>query len=80
MAAGARSMQVGSQLGSALGPIGVGFLHDQSNGYGLPFTVTAAITYSAALVILFARPQKERTAAVSALAAPAGSPGSGGGA
>ena len=68
------------QLGSALGPIGVGFLHDQSNGYGLPFTVTAAITYSAALVILFARPQKERTAAVSALAAPAGSPGSGGGA
>ncbi|MCC6386700.1 MAG: MFS transporter [Dehalococcoidia bacterium] len=68
------------QLGSALGPIGVGFLHDQSNGYGLPFTVTAVITYSAALVILFARPQKERAAVTSALTAPAGSPGSGGGA
>lgn len=67
------------QLGSALGPIGVGFLHDQSDGYGLPFAVTAAITYCAAVVILFARPQKAAQHATSAMPAPVGSPGSGGG-
>jgi sugar phosphate permease len=44
------------QVGAGVGPFGIGFLHDQTGGYGIPFTVTAALTYLAAVVILFARP------------------------
>ncbi|MGE5594588.1 MAG: MFS transporter [Hyphomicrobiales bacterium] len=51
------------QVGSGLGPIGVGWLHDQTDGYAIPFTVTAIVTYAAAVAILFARPEKDRTAA-----------------
>jgi sugar phosphate permease len=47
------------QVGSGLGPIGVGFLHDQSGGYGVPFTVTACLTYAAAAVVLLVRPTRE---------------------
>jgi hypothetical protein len=36
----------------------VGFLHDQTGGYVAPFTVTAALTYAAAVAILFARPSR----------------------
>ncbi|MCK9520844.1 MAG: MFS transporter, partial [Dehalococcoidia bacterium] len=51
-------ISLAGQAGSGLGPIGVGFLHDQSDGYILPFTVTAALTYAAAIAILFARPSR----------------------
>jgi sugar phosphate permease len=63
------------QASSGIGPIGVGWLHDLSGGYTVPFTVTAAITYAAAVVVLFARPpQPAREPVVEAdrAAAPAG--------
>ncbi len=44
------------QVGAGAGPFGIGFLHDRTDGYSVPFTVTALLTYLAALVILFARP------------------------
>ncbi|MGI8927824.1 MAG: MFS transporter [Tepidiformaceae bacterium] len=52
-------IMLAGQAGSGLGPIGVGFLHDQSDGYSLPFTVLAMLNYVGALVILFARPVRE---------------------
>ena len=55
------------QVGSGLGPIGVGFLHDQTGGYGVPFTVTALLTYAAAAAILFARPPGDVMAVSGAL-------------
>ncbi|MEO6397453.1 MAG: MFS transporter [Tepidiformaceae bacterium] len=51
-------ISLAGQVGSGLGPIGVGFLHDQTGGYGVPFTVTALLTYAAAVAILFARPSR----------------------
>ena len=55
------------QVGSGLGPIGVGFMHDQTGGYGVPFTVTALLTYAAAAAILFARPPGDVMAVSGAL-------------
>lgn len=52
-------ISLAGQVGSGLGPIGVGFLHDQTDGYTIPFTVTAILTYTAAAAILFARPGRE---------------------
>lgn len=52
-------ISLAGQVGSGLGPIGVGFLHDQTDGYTIPFTVTAILTYAAAIAILFARPGRE---------------------
>ena len=49
------------QTGSGIGPIGVGFLRDASDGYVVPFTVTAVITYAAAALVLFARPARPPT-------------------
>jgi sugar phosphate permease len=46
------------QVGSGLGPIGVGFLHDQTGGYGVPFTILACVNYFAAVVVLFARAER----------------------
>ena len=46
-------------IGSGVGPFAVGYLHDQSGSYTLPFVVTSVITYLAAIVILFARPMAE---------------------
>jgi len=46
------------QVGAGAGPFGIGFLRDQTGGYGIPFTVTALLTYLAAVVILFARPPR----------------------
>ncbi len=51
-------ISLAGQVGSGLGPFGVGFLHDQTGGYGVPFTVTALLTYAAAVAILFAKPQR----------------------
>lgn len=50
------------QTGSGIGPIGIGWLHDVSGGYSVPFTVVALMTYVAAVVVLFARPQGEPAA------------------
>jgi sugar phosphate permease len=47
------------QTGSGVGPIGIGWLHDTTDGYLVPFTVTAAMTYAAAIIVLFARPLGE---------------------
>ncbi len=74
-------ISLAGQVGSGLGPIGVGFLHDQTGGYGVPFTVTALLTYAAAVAILFAKPERDRRA-VSDAVAPApdsmvGAPGGG---
>lgn len=52
-------ISLAGQAGSGLGPIGVGIIHDQTDGYTVPFTITAALTYLAAVAVLFARPQKE---------------------
>ena len=52
-------ISLAGQVGSGLGPIGVGILHDQTGGYTVPFTVTALLTYTAALAILFARPGRD---------------------
>ncbi len=65
-----------SQIGSSVGPIGVGFLHDRGGDYTLPFTITAAITYVAAAIVLLARPVgAAREAVVGRGAEVAGSPG-----
>jgi CP family cyanate transporter-like MFS transporter len=62
------------QVGSGLGPIGVGILHDQTDGYTIPFTVTALVTYAAAAAVLFARPvrtaQPAGSSAVEGVTAP----------
>ena len=49
-------VSMAGQIGSGLGPIMVGVLHDRADSYSVPFVVTAAITYLAAIVVLFARP------------------------
>jgi CP family cyanate transporter-like MFS transporter len=57
-------ISLAGQVGSGLGPIGVGFLHDQTGGYTVPFTITALLTYAAAVGVLFARPARDFPAAV----------------
>lgn len=52
-------ISLAGQAGSGIGPIGVGIIHDQTGGYTIPFTITAVITYLAAIAVLFARPPKE---------------------
>ncbi|HEX6029801.1 MAG TPA: MFS transporter, partial [Tepidiformaceae bacterium] len=52
-------VSLAGQVGSGLGPIGVGIIHDHTDGYTVPFTITAILTYAAAIAILFARPGKE---------------------
>ncbi len=54
------------QVGAGAGPFGIGFLHDATGGYGVPFTVTALITYLAAIIVLFARPSKSKSPAQAA--------------
>ncbi|MFN0096030.1 MAG: MFS transporter [Dehalococcoidia bacterium] len=53
------------QTGSGIGPIGIGWLHDVNGNYELPFTVTAAMTFAAAVIVLFARPAGEPSPAAS---------------
>ena len=69
-------IMLAGQVGSGLGPIGVGFLHDQSGGYSVPFTVLAMCNYVAALAVLFAGPVgRGSPAAVPLPELPAPSPG-----
>ncbi len=56
-------VSLAGQVGSGLGPIGVGYLHDQTGNYTVPFTITAILTYAAAVAVLFARPGREFAAA-----------------
>ena len=67
-------ISLAGQAGSGIGPFGVGLLEDQTGGYTVPFTVTAALTYLAAVAVLFARPGKQSEPAATALpgATPAG--------
>lgn len=51
-------ISLAGQVGSGLGPIGVGIIHDATGGYTVPFTITAVLTYLAAGAILFARPAR----------------------
>lgn len=44
-----------TQTASGVGPLAVGWLEDLSGGYTVPFLVTAAMTYAAAMVVLLAR-------------------------
>ena len=44
------------QIGSAMGPLVIGFLEEYTGGYDIPFTCVAITTYLAAFVILAARP------------------------
>ena len=46
-------------MGAGGGPFGIGYLHDLTDGYGVPFTVTALLTYVAAVIIMFARPRSK---------------------
>jgi predicted MFS family arabinose efflux permease len=62
-------ISLAGQVGSGLGPIGVGVLHDQTDGYTVPFTITAILTYAAAVAIVFARPAGAPGAATEARAA-----------
>lgn len=52
-------ISLAGQVGSGLGPIGVGTIHDHTGGYCVPFTITALLTYAAAVAILFARPARD---------------------
>lgn len=45
-----------AQVGSGGGPFFVGFLEEQTGGYVVPFTISAMMTYAAAVMILFAKP------------------------
>jgi sugar phosphate permease len=60
------------QVGAGAGPFGIGYLRDQTGGYGIPFTVTALLTYLAAVVIAFARPAKRVEPAPASTRAEAG--------
>lgn len=67
-------ISLAGQAGSGIGPIGVGFLEDQTGSYTVPFTITAALTYLAAVAVFFAKPSKE-----AAITTPESSPAPAGG-
>lgn len=46
---------VASQTGSGLGPLAVGWLEDRTGSYSVPFTVTAGLTFAAAVCISLAK-------------------------
>jgi hypothetical protein len=52
------------QLGSGLGLVFMGWAHDATNGYTVPFVVLAALNLVAAVVITFARPVPSPTTIV----------------
>ncbi len=63
-------ISLAGQIGSGGGPFFVGFLEDQTGGYTIPFTITAVMTYAAALVVVFARPVPEAARAPASEAVP----------
>jgi cyanate permease len=65
------------QVGSSVGPILVGSVHDTSGGYTIPFLITAGLTYAAAFIVLFARPATAPAPAAVPGGASAPSPGGG---
>lgn len=66
------------QVGSGGGPFMVGILEDATGGYTVAFTVTAIVTYLAAIVVLFVRPpQAQPVREPQAAGLPASSPGGG---
>jgi len=52
------------QTSSGIGPLLVGVLEDATGGYETPFTVSALITFAAALVVGWVRPARAQRAAV----------------
>ena len=52
------------QTSSGIGPLLVGLLEDATGGYETPFTVTALITFGAALMVWWARPVRGEGALV----------------
>jgi sugar phosphate permease len=70
-------ISLAGQVGSGGGPFFVGLLEDQTGGYVIPFTITAIMTYVAAIVVLFARPVRSAQAPV--VAGPGVVPTAGGG-
>jgi sugar phosphate permease len=52
-------ISLAGQVGSSVGPILVGAVHDATGGYTIPFLIMAALTYLAAIVVWFARPARE---------------------
>ena len=63
-----------SQVSSGAGPLLVGLLEQSSGGYEAPLTVTACITFVAALVVLFARPLRPPKGPAAYGASPASTP------
>ena len=59
-------VSLSGQVGSGVGLIGVGWLHDSTNGYTVPFLVVAAIDILAALVVAMTRLPAPLAAAESA--------------
>jgi len=49
-------VSLAGQLGSGVGLVVIGWLHDRTGGYGTPFTVFAVLDVLAAVVVLAARP------------------------
>lgn len=54
-------VSLAGQLGSGAGLVFMGWLHDRTSGYVLPFTVLAAVDLVAAAVVVFARPPRDRS-------------------
>ena len=52
-------ISLAGQVGSSVGPILVGVVHDATDGYTVPFLILAGLTYLAAVIVLFARPVGE---------------------
>jgi MFS family permease len=50
------AVSLATQTASGLGPFGVGWLRDGTDGFTIPFVVTAAMSYVAAVVVLAAKP------------------------
>ena len=57
-------VSLAGQLGSGLGLVFMGWAHDATDGYTVPFVVLAALNLVAAVIITFARPVPSPTTIV----------------